>query len=105
MPTRFLLMCIDAAFLAAIGSILSVGHNYKTQGALKNGCRKRVITVIYRACTTLLIFLAGCGTSVKYHKSEYEEYLGPLEKRSKAKDRVTSTYTSNHVSWLDVPII
>lgn len=44
-------------------------------------------------------------TSRKFKDADYTEYLGPNYKDKYKKDIVTSTYVSNHVSWIDTMCI
>jgi len=104
MPTRLALLVINGAFLAAVVTILSIGHDFK-KGPLKNGCRKWVILFMYHVGSTVFLFVAGMQTSLHYQDVDYSYYLGDNYKSSMRKIKRTSTIVCNHVSWLDAVIL
>lgn len=84
--------------------LLSIGHNYKKKGPMKNGCRKWLILFMYHVCCTFYLFICGMSTQHKQVDADYSYYLGPDYKKNAKKIKRTSTIVSNHVSWLD-PVI
>lgn len=97
MTTGFAVLFISISFLC-------IGHDFD-KGPMPDGCRKRVIRYIYRACCGFGIFTAGMTTKVTYQDVDYSYYLGEGYK-SRYKDiKKTSTIVSNHSSWLDCLIL
>jgi len=66
---------MTGAFLAAVVTILSIGHDFK-KGPLKNGCRKWIILFMYHVGCTVFLFVAGMKTSLHYQDVDYSYYLG-----------------------------
>jgi hypothetical protein len=67
--------CIIYFFLI-IYSILIIGHDFKKSGPLK-GCRKAIITFLYRFNATLFVATAGLFTKKICEDYDYTYYLGP----------------------------
>lgn len=103
MPTRGILLILNALFLVFIVSIISIGHDFR-KGPMKNGCRKWIIFFMYHVSVSFYLFTAGMKTTLKYQDVDYSYYLGPEYKRKMKKIKRTSTIVSNHVSWLD-PVV
>ena len=61
MPTRILLLIIHAALLGFFCNILVIGHNFNKDGPLK-GCRKYIVSFLYRFSGTIFIAIAGVFT-------------------------------------------
>ena len=103
MPTRFLLLSIDGILLMVICKVLTFGHDF-SKGPIKDGCRKITIKIAYHIACTFFLFVTGMWTSVHHDDVDYSYYLGNNYKKEEKVGKRTSTYVSNHVSWLD-PII
>lgn len=65
LTTRIILLTTGFLVLFFTISILCVGHNFD-KGPIPDGCRKRLIKNIYRACCGWGIFMSGMTTSVIY---------------------------------------
>jgi hypothetical protein len=100
MPTRLVLLMLDAAFLVLVCSVLSIGHSFK-KGPMPDGCRKKMIQFFFYVCCSFYLFVAGFTTSLKEVDVDYSHYLGANYKRKSHKDKKTSTIVCNHVSWID----
>lgn len=103
MPTRIVLLVIDAIFLTTVVQILTIGFDFK-KGPMKAGCRKWLIYLMYHVCCTFFLLVSGMRTSFNYFDVDYSYYLGPNYRQSSKKIKRTSTIVSNHVSWLD-PVV
>lgn len=104
MPTRVVLLFLGIVVLFICLQVLTIGHNFD-KGPMPDGCRKRLIRNIYRACCGSGIFFAGMSTSVTYQDVDYSYYLGPGYKSKYRDIERTSTIVCNHVSWLDSLIL
>mmetsp|Transcript_17777 Transcript_17777/g.30111 ORF Transcript_17777/g.30111 Transcript_17777/m.30111 type:complete len:406 (+) Transcript_17777:160-1377(+) len=105
MPTRVILLIIDAVFLTTVVQILSLGHDFK-KGPMKAGCRKWLIYFMYYVSCTFFLLVAGVRTSLNHLENDYSYYLGEGYKANSSLKKIkrTSTIVSNHVSWLD-PVV
>ena len=74
---RFLIIVGLGAFMALFISFLTIGYDFRREGPLKNGLRKRLIHLMYKICSTIFLFICGISTSKKVHKYvDYSKYLG-----------------------------
>lgn len=103
MPTRVVLLAMMMLTLFVSISILCIGHNFN-KGPMPDGCRKKLIRKIYKACAGFGIFVGGCTTTVTYQDVDYSYYLGDGYQAGYKDIAKTSTIVCNHVSWLD-PLI
>lgn len=104
LTTRVILLFTGMVVLFFSISFLSIGHNFD-KGPMPEGCRKRLIRSIYRACCGWGIFIAGMRTAVTYQDVDYSYYLGEGYKDKYRDIKKTSTLVCNHVSWLDALIL
>ena len=104
MPTRFLLLILDAIFLVVLIRILSIGHDYK-QGPMPDGCRKSTIKCMFYIACSFYLWVCGMNTSITNVDNDYSYWLGPDYKKNYKPIRRTSTIVSNHCSWLDAVIL
>lgn len=96
--TRVIFLSIIGSSLAAFVAILTIGHDFRKSGPLKNGLRKRIIHTYYRFAGSSYIAVCGISSSTKTHDEiKYTKYLGP----NYSRNEYASTIVSNHVSWLD----
>ena len=103
MPTRLVLLVVDAMFLTLMITILTIGHDFK-KGPIKKGCRKNIINFLFYVCSTFFQFLAGVSSNIEMVDYDYSYYLGENYDKSNKKSVNTSTIVSNHTSWLD-PVV
>jgi hypothetical protein len=68
---------------------------------MRNGCRKKFISFLFTQNAKLFVFMCGVFTSREKIDFDYSFYLGPNYKDNYKKVAATSTYVSNHVSWID----
>ena len=102
--TRVILLTTGLIVLFVSISFLCIGHDFD-KGPMPDGCRKRLIKNIYRACCGFGIFIAGMTTNVTYQDVDYSYYLGDGYLSNYKDIKKTSTIVSNHVSWLDSLIL
>ena len=76
MPTRALLVCFEALFLALIIKILCFGHDFK-KGPVPPGFRKWIIGWMIWGMSSLCLLCCGLHTSCNEIDVDYSEYLGP----------------------------
>ena len=76
MPTRAILLVVDAVLLVIIIKILCIGHNFKT-GPMKKGCRKSFIKFFSGITCQIYLLLAGMTSSKQKIDVDYSYYLGP----------------------------
>lgn len=100
LPTRAILLIMMIVTLFFSISILCIGHNFD-KGPMPDGCRKKVIRMIYKACAGFGLFIGGMTTTVTYQDVDYSYYLGDGYKDKYKDIAKTSTIVCNHVSWLD----
>ena len=72
---------------------------------MPNGCRKKLIHLLYRTFGVLWCFVGGVFASKKIIDVDYTEYLGPDYKKGYKDIKKTSTIVSNHVSWFDTMML
>ena len=60
MPARMLTLIVQGLTLSLICKILTLTHNFK-KGPLKRGCRKSLVTFLFRINAKIYMFI--CGTS------------------------------------------
>ena len=72
---------------------------------MRPGCRKGCMKVTILFFCRVYVFVAGMFTTKKEVDFDYSYYLGPNYKEQEDKQKRTSTLVSNHVSFLDGPII
>ena len=102
MLTRILLLSFLGISLFIFVKLFSIGHNFRTDGPLKNGFRKRIIQKMYRVISSNYIWVNGISSSVKTHDQvKYTKYSGPKY----AENEYASTIVSNHTTWLDPMVL
>ena len=84
--------------------IITICHSFKGDRPL-TGCRKSIIGYLYKLISTFILFFAGMRSSKRKVDFDYSAYLGINYKETTKPPKYLSTYVSNHISWLDVPII
>ena len=80
--------------------ILTCGHDFR-KGPLKSGCRKTVVSFLFRWNAKLYMFICGTSTTKAELDCDYSYWLGPNYKDNYKEINKTSTVICNHVSWLD----
>lgn len=90
--------------------LITCTHNYRSRGPLKNGCRKYLVKRIYANGAAMVLFVAGCYSSLTHLDFDYSYYLGEgYREKGKADDerkiKHLSTYVSNHTSWMDMLVL
>lgn len=100
MPLRLILLNIMGLFLLIQAKLLTIGHDFN-KGPLEKGCRKKMISWLYRNTAKVWMMIAGVNCEYEEVDFDYSEYLGPDYKKHYDHGIKTSTIISNHVSWHD----
>lgn len=76
MPARMCILIIQGILLSLICKILTFTHNFK-KGPLAGGCRKSLISFLFRANAKLYMFVCGTSSTKEEIEGDYTYWLGP----------------------------
>lgn len=82
--------------------MVNIGHNFEKQPF--SSCRSKVSFVIWTFWSRLILIVGGISYEINEIDYDYSKYLGPNYKETQKKKNV-KLMVSNHVSYLDAPIL